>query len=355
MGSNFGDYLYAQMFQDFISLKVGFDNTYFYKNRLTLSSFFRSKLKNSKRCRISDADCLVYMPGGYFCGDDTKIRHYIYRFIRYYWVGLCCIIMNKPIIIVGVEVGPMKSCFLKKVEKLIFEKSKVLTVRNQESAVYVNAICGRHTNVIVTADPVFAIDTARFGCGKLPISVAKCNRKKMFLHVAPHLSSNQLILDKIVPVVNHFLSSHSEYQVFVGTDQYSDEQIQTVNSVVNVLPEENSPTGLFYEDAFDLWKVLSSMDLIVTYKLHVGVVGCYLGKSVVSFSGHTEKIKRIYHQLGEEDRTIPINDLNVENGTLLMEKKHNLVVKVPDEIVEAANRNMCILSECIDSLLESYS
>ena len=105
MGSNFGDYLFAETFQNAIAEKIGKENVYFfkgYKGRFGVSSFYAKHLKNDKTdYKIKDVDALVYMSGGYFCGNDKTLKDYLVRYLCYFRVGLKCIKKKKPIAVIG--------------------------------------------------------------------------------------------------------------------------------------------------------------------------------------------------------------------------------------------------------------
>lgn len=136
-GSNFGDYLLAQMFQDCVSEVVGIENVYWYNRFYSYSNFFKNHLHNDKNYRFSDIDMMVYISGGYFFGNDKKLKNYVARFFRYCLVGLQCILFKKPYIIIGMEAGPSKSRIIKRIQSYLIKKSRYISVRNQESYEYV--------------------------------------------------------------------------------------------------------------------------------------------------------------------------------------------------------------------------
>jgi len=139
-GTNFGDFLFAKMFQEFIGSKIGLKNTYFYDSKYALSDFFKHHLGYDRKYKLGEINALVYMSGGYFCGDDRTLRDYILRYLRYFHIGLKCIAKRIPIGIFAVEVGPTKNRIIRLVEKTILRKAAPLIVRNKESLEYCNSI-----------------------------------------------------------------------------------------------------------------------------------------------------------------------------------------------------------------------
>ena len=346
-GTNFGDYLFAEVFQNYIGEKIGRNNVYWYKSRYAYSDFFEKKLNNNNKCKFQELNGLVYISGGYFCGEDYTIKDYIFRFLRYFLIGYRFIITKKPYAIIGLEVGKSKSKVMNFVQKTILKHSRTLVVRNQESFDAVKQI--GINNVICTADTVFAFNDNFLKKYQIPGNIANYNGKILLLHINPRIEQNGIIKRKIVPIVNTFLERHSEYAVLLATDQYSVHQKEAEEDIASILKTDNI-LYYMYDKPFELCKVISLSDVIVTTKLHVGIVGAKLGRSVISFSGHSEKIKRLYSQLNEEERTISLKDLTYEEGVAIIEKYYNKPIQVDINVIRMAKQNFKFLDEFLDSL-----
>ena len=135
----------------------------------------------------------------------------------------------------------------------------------------------------------------------------------------------------------------------LGTDQYSPNMISVMENVRGYIQSNNVILNT-YSNPVSLCGVLDECSVIVTTKLHVGIVGAHLGKSVISFSGHTSKIKRLYEQLGLDDRSIPLNTLNTESGLSMLEKYYDKPITVDKEIIDSAKNNFKILNDFIDTI-----
>ncbi len=131
-GSNFGDFLFAKAFQDYVGGIVGKENVYWYNSRYAMSDFYASKLNNNQT-KLKNIDALVYISGGYFCGNDKTLKHTIIRYLSYFHVGMRCIAKKIPYAIIGLEVAIPKSRFMYKVQKKILKNASVIVVRNQNS------------------------------------------------------------------------------------------------------------------------------------------------------------------------------------------------------------------------------
>lgn len=343
-GTNFGDFLFARMFQNAVAECVGFENACWYSSRFAYSDFYRKHLNNNNTCKLKDIQGLVYISGGYFCGNDKKLRDYVIRYLSYFAVGLRCLLLKKPYGIFGLEVGKSKNFFINLIQKRLLTKAKIVIVRNQKS--YDEAIKYGVKNPILTADTVFAMERGLYADSAENEQVNNCEKKLLFMHIGAYQKKNDRIVEKIVPVVNGFLKNHPEYGVVVATDQDSPEQDQAVKAVAEQLQCDTIILN-HYDDPLALCKVIDKVDTVVTTKLHVGIVGALLNKSVISFSGHTEKIHRLYVELGEQDRTIPLADLNTETGIAMIEQFHDKPIVVSEQMKNKARLNMEYLKQFI--------
>jgi len=346
-GTNFGDFIFAKMFQEKLIQLVGKNNVYWYKSRYALSDFYANHLGYHQNYRLSNIDALVFISGGYFHGDDHCLKDYIIRYLRYFHVGICCLFHKIPFAIIAVEVGPTKNCVLRFVEKVILKHAKIVVVRNRESEYYASLMGAKQ--IICTADTVFAMERSLFVDITIPIEIETCEKRKLFLHINPTIEGNHDIIQKIVPIVNEFCSRHPEYAIVIGTDQYTNKQ----NDVFEFVRSQLKVSTIFlneYNYPLELCKVLEQCDVIVTHKLHVGIVGAYLSKSVVSFSGHTSKIERLYKQLNILERTTPLASLTLEKGLAIMEQNHNRPIRVPKNITNSAKQNLKYLADFIEQI-----
>lgn len=146
-GSNFGDFLFAKIFQDSVVKLVGHDNVFWYESRYNMSDFFRRHLKYNNKYKLKDIDALICISGGYFCGDDHTLKDYIIRYLSYFRLCIKCIRRKIPIAIIGVEVGKPKSKVMEIIQRYILKRASLLIVRNNESLVQLkeygitNGIC----------------------------------------------------------------------------------------------------------------------------------------------------------------------------------------------------------------------
>ncbi len=353
MGTNFGDFVFAKLFYDRVNELNKDGETYFYESKFAMSDFFKKRLKYEfvySRNSLLKSDALVYISGGYFGERKNSLKESILRFLRYMVVGLFFVFKKKPIAIIGVGAGPLSNRFLKLCCKKIFNHASVITVRDKESKDYLKEY-GVTNDIIVTTDSAqvlshfdFSIDIKQWIEGEF------VSEKYLFLHISLSQNANNLIIDKIVRPLNIFLKKHPEYGVVVGCDQYSKSSKEELRRVKNCLKCDN--ILLYnYDNPFSLCSVLNKMDFIITTKLHVGIIGATYSKSVISISGHSEKILRYYKQINQINRAIKLSKCSDEMVLKLIEKYHNIPISIDSKIYDLAVLNFDLLSNFINKVV----
>ena len=340
-GTNFGDYLFAKIFHEAVSRTVGEKNVIWHNSRYCLSDFYQRHLNYSPRkYSLKDIDMLVCISGGYFCGGDKTLWQYVARYLRYFHLCIRCILRKIPIAIIGVDVARSKAKLMDWIQKFILCRADVVIVRNKESYEQLKRYGVKEP--ICTADTAHVIKPADFKDCAVQEDVEQLQGKKLFFHVQ---ASSRNAAKQLIPTVDRFVKRHPEYSIVIGLDQYCSN-----DDFLNELAEAFSSDKVVinhYDNPMELCKVLSMMDLIVTPKLHVGIVGASLSKSVVSFSMHTEKIARFYHQLEEDGRTMSMQNFSDDVASNMLEKYHDVPIYVNEDIIKAAESNLEYLQKFI--------
>lgn len=326
-GTNFGDFLFAEAFQQEVGKLIGEDNVYWYESRYALSDFFKKYLNYDKKFNLNEIDGLICISGGYFCGNDKTIKNYIIRYLMYFRLCIKCIRKRIPFAIIGIEVGIPHNILMRKIQGYILKRCSLLVVRNEES--FKNLKVYGVKNAICTTDTAHAIvKNLSFNHKTKP----EC--KRMFIHIDP---SCVYIQKKLINPVNMFLNRHHEYEVFLGTDQKcnNEEVLEDYLKMINCRHKQL----VQYDYPTQLCNTLNDMNLIITPKLHVGIVGATLSKSVISFSIHSEKIKRFYHQLNEENRTLAMNEFDENRALEMLEEYHDKKIILDESILKMSYKN----------------
>jgi polysaccharide pyruvyl transferase WcaK-like protein len=349
-GSNFGDYLFADIFwHKLLDCNKDGENLFFEFPRFGLGSYFRDELKYTHKQTIYDvlnADVLVYFSGGYFGQRTTSLKESLRRFIRYLPVGILFVLRKKPILVLGVGGGPITNKLLRKAFCSVLTHSTAITVRDEETADYFRSY-GVKTQIHVTSDTAQVITSNSLppldDATKIFLEEKFKGKGIIFLHALDSRSGDKEFSEKIIPSLNKFLERHQEYGVIIGFDGVCSNSIDDLNIRTNLVCE--SIYCYNYQHPWHLCSLLNEVDMIITPKLHVGIVGSALSKSVISFPIHSEKTKRYYNQIGEAERCISLKDVTTTVVDNMLELYHNKMISLPANVIQAANKNLEVLEE----------
>lgn len=348
-GTNFGDCLFAGMFYERLIQTFGYESVFFYDIRpFGIGNHLKEVIHYDKRMKLSDykkIDALVYISGGYFGDSSKSLKGSIIRYLRYLIVGLYAIKHDIRVYVIGLEVGPIHYKFVKRGIKKILENAKLVIVRNEDSLKYVLGLDVQ--GAICTADSALSISSGDY-MGKESSStiqlLKQVNKKIVFLHMLPYDTNDDRLINKIVNPVIKFIESHKDYCIIYGTD--GGKMVNNLDFLDKLCEERNILIYRHqYTNWYDMCYFLSKVDIIVTRKLHVGILGSKFHKSIISTPMHLYKTMRFYKQIGEEDRCIEYDKLTNESIYDLLLKYAEKKVSVPDAIVELSNKNIDLLVE----------
>lgn len=359
-GTNFGDFLFANMFFDKIStVNTKGENLFFEFPKIGLSTFFRREMNYTKKISTKDiftSDMLVYISGGYFGERSGSLKENIIRIIRYAMLGGIFRLRNKPIIIIGIGGGPLSNKLLRYSMCKLLAYASLVTVRDNETADYFKSY-GLKKELIVTSDTAQLVSSDKIP--NLDIDVHKSvasifrDKKIIFFHLNNMNEKNSIFKDDFINALNSFLDRHNDYGVIIGSDE--DLQISNYEAIIREKINTDAFYMYSYKNPWQLCALLDKVDLIITPKLHVGIIGATLSKSVISFSIHYEKVRRYYKQIGEQERCIPFDLVSQEIIEKQLEKFHEKKIRLDQTILEAANQNFEMLENRILSEIQEGS
>jgi polysaccharide pyruvyl transferase WcaK-like protein len=331
---NFGDMLFTRIMADYLGDKCQF-------RYYLLSDYARNFIKKTKISDfpICEAEALVYMPGGFF-GDrhDTSLYTTYLWFKRYFPIGLKFAFLRKPILILGVGAGPCKYTFMKSIIKYISKRANKVIVREDDSAEFLKKL---GVDCIVTSDLAQTITDY-----ELPVVQLNCTKKKKIL---VHINQNKWAADKVLPAVQQFYEKHKEeYNIIVASDQVCPDDY-AIYEKIKTFAEADS---FFYKygDPFELCSVIEQSDVVVTYKLHVGIVACSYGKSVIAVPEHYKKVERYYKHIGYPERVLPLYRANSQTIFNMLEDYAEVPIQIPAAIIDSAYENFDELKNYIEAL-----
>lgn len=343
--SNYGDYLFAELFYTTLRNK-GVQAEFYNHPKYGISSFFAEHLGYTpKECglkeMVKECDAFVFFSGGYFTEPSVKgllaETHHIHRYL---YPASFFMKVGKPIYALGVGAGPFKDAAFSKKARTILNYAAKVTVRNEESLRYCEEF-GIRNDIQVTADTALVI---REFLEKEKQNVLKFEMEEGTKMLLFHIDSNAQVTEKmreiIVPAVTRFLKEHSDYRLYLAADGVKkDRHYQDYEAMFGGF----DPIVLKYDDPWKLTRQIERADLIVTTKLHVGIVGSALGRSVVSFPFVSNKTTRFYRQIGEADRCVPLSEITSEQAYQMLETYQDKTIVIPQELIDKAKLNLELL------------
>lgn len=347
--SNFGDVLFAQLFYE-ETIRSGNQAFFFNWPRIGVGEHLLEYLKidnNESPFSFMRADAFVLMSGGYL-GINPKtgtIKNEIKIFLRYLLPAYFFRLTRKPLYIMGVGGGPLNSRIVRRLACRLMERAKLVYVRDQETKDYFVSH-GVKRDIRVTSDTALLLANRQHTFSRLYHTPRwkNANTKIIFIHLTFSKTETEHFTGKLIPAVNDFIKQHPEYGVSVGFDHLKSDIIhKDFKTKVLSAFETDKVFDFIYENPQNLCEMLMASDLIITPKLHVGIVGAVFSKSVLSFPIHAEKVPRFYQQIGEPGRCLPLQELSQGAALQMLEVYHDRLITIPQELRLAAEKNLDFL------------
>ena len=340
--SNYGDYIFAELFMDALKTK-GHEVLFYSHPKYGISDYFAKYLRVAPDRRnykkdLKLIDCFIFISGGYFVeprkpGVLSEYKHYC----RYLKPAMSLLRCGKPIYILGVGAGPFKNKRFSRSARKIINYASVVTVRDEESKQYCDQF-GIYNDIIVTSDTALLIgEYLNNKKQEIPKFNIDEGRKMLLFHIDSNQEVKEKISSTIAPAIIRFLNDNPEYKLFLAADGVKDDVLyEEYRSTF----AEAHPTVLIYDNPWELTRQIERADLIVTTKLHMGIVGSALGRSVVSFPFVPQKTKRFYKQIGEPDRCVSLTDITTDKVYGMLEAFKKRRIQVPNEFIKKARLNL---------------
>lgn len=345
--TNFGDALFAKLFYETLNTKNN-EVDFLSAPHIGISDFFRKEIGYDKHVgffKVLHSDVLVMMSGGYL-GDDTfSLKNSIMRYIRYYFLTGVFQLLRKPVYFVGVGGGPLYSKWLQRIVANVLNKAKYISVRDKETYDYMIEY-GVKNKMVITSDTALVLTSDAIDTKKLSEN-ALTGEKYLFFHYVSKKSLEQKIAENVIPAINKFLIEHENYKVIFGCDEVKNIEDMLSSSCYKLLPEGRVILNE-YIGVKQLCEVLNSVDFIITPKLHVGIVGAALNKSVISFPIHREKTERFYRQIQQGGRSLHLDKLTTEIAYDKINEYYDKPIIISEEIRNSAISNLDVLKTLCD-------
>lgn len=342
--SNYGDYIYGELIYDY--LRDRGINTKFFQP----SIFFKENLidyEKMKDINRKNLNGIIYIPGGYFGeGHNARFRDNVIQFLRFLPLGLWASYFKIPIAVVGVGAGPNKCRFMNWGIKRICKKAQLVIVRDKESYISLKRLWPK-ANIVESFDMIVTKQYERKELTTQIEEILKQAQGKRILLV--HYNHSIEALEKFVEAVKIFLSKNQDYFVVVTSDTMMDFEKEYYQKFKKKLCEKSA--CFCYKDPKELTTLLNYIDVVLTCKLHVGVVAATLHKSVIAVACHPEKTKRFYEAIDEGERCISLFDSTSQDILQALEILHSKNINIPAKIVDKANISWTMIDEFLEEVL----
>lgn len=343
-GDNFGDTLFVQLFVEWIK-EIGE-----YKAGNIVLPFASNRAR--KLVNVSDikgikslikSRCIIFIGGGYFGEPKPKAHIWHARlFVRHLSVALFSMALKKPYIFVGIGAGPLTNTITKKITVLVCNRSNKVVVRDIESKEYLIEYGVDNSKILVTADSVLSIQ---------PRNLYDKNESEV-VKIGIHLPSLVVHagLSEVVTDLKKFCSSLDNYKLYSFKDFYKEGFQDAVEPILKDAFQGEKIEHIEYVNPNQLIDQIGKFDILLTNKLHVGIIGLTQKVHTVSFAIHP-KVRRLYNQLGLSKYTVPLNEY--KEGMLLemLNNWQDNNQDIPKEIIDSAMKNKDIVKSFIQSIL----
>lgn len=332
---NFGDDLLRQIL---------IDNLLEYDNTLEIVDYSKTTtLKEMNKCEF-----FIFIPGGYlgyierwYSGSFKKTMQ---RVSRYYYPGLKAVFLKKKIILLAQGIGPYEYPVLDKMLGLIAKKAVLISVRDQKGKRLLQKSGVDKKKIYVTADTAQTLTAHNF--------IKECRESKKIKEnyagktvIFIHYSNIKEYLKNVYQATKELFFTRDDICFVIGADDGSD--YADVKKFASRFPRNRCMT-YDYKSVSQLVTIINSVDCVITGKFHVGIVGCTLSKSVLSFSVQYAKTSLYYDQIGYPERCVNIFDISYKKVKESIDHFYAEKIEIPDNILKKADYNYNLLRKVID-------
>lgn len=296
---NFGDQLLIAKYQNWVEEAVPNADT----QRLSYDGVLN--FRKHAREAIRTADLLVFVGGGYFSQKifpgNNAVRN---AALEHAWgirndslYGVAFRESQRlavPHIVSGVEVGPVRNVRFKRTIQTLFDTAEFASVRSAQSRDYLRSIGVRRLPAVHLDS---ALGTNHSEAARLSLGPKNNLRVGLHIHHMPAHDDRHSLLT-LLDQVRAAAKIPVKFELVF--DQLVQNKFPTAALEVAQRLEENPGVDRVhrYVNAEHLTSTLAELDLLVTTKLHAGIVMRSLSKPVISL-GYQIKTGRFYQSIGE--------------------------------------------------------
>lgn len=285
---------------------------------------------------------LIFCGGGYF---GEKPKHHqqwaIRNFLRHGLIGLIAILFHIPIAIIGVEFGPISSCWFRRFCLWLARHASIIVVRNEESLTFLSS----HgiQNAILSADAVLTLSDV----------IKPNNEIDGKTKIVLHLPQNEVsLLPLIKSITEKAKEVFSVFDFILISDSkrrwFDDSSFATARAYLD--REGINYTIQPYETCMKLIHTINSSQYTFTTKLHVGITSLALGKNTFSVWEHP-KTPRLHKMANNEHNCVALSAINSDIGSRLESFFRSSPYVLNQRLIELARGNRIELEHFLHTTL----
>ncbi len=256
---------------------------------------------------------IVFFGGGYL-GErpNKKMIWNIRLLIRHLSIGLLAVLLKKHFIFIGVGAGPLTNSLTRKIVVFLSNKSEKIIVRDDESYNFLLEYGVDKEKLGTTADSILLLeesDVDEYWNEKYKKELM-IEESVNTTYIGVHLqasSSKEEKLKLIIEDLKEYCGNLKDYKIVVFNDTYRKTPNNRSLNLVYEKFDKEKVMNIEYLNPDQLIAVINNLDIVITTKLHCGIVANCLGKYTLSVSVHDKTI-RLYKQLKLQERNVSISD-----------------------------------------------
>ena len=250
---------------------------------------------------------------------------------------------KKNMIVLGIGAGPLNNFLMRKGVKKICDSSKLVTTRDNTSYQCLKKISSNN-QIFETGDLILTYKVQMLKNRSKQISeiLKNANGKKIFII---HFNHDIVALNKFAAAINIFNINNDEYYYVVTSDSILESELENISKF-----KEKANFDFYhfiYKDPYELSSLLNESSIVLTSKLHVGVVSALLNKSVIVAACHYDKTKRFYEQIGCSDRCVNLYNSSDKAISELIDEKKTKKIIIPAEEIKKSQLTWELLNDFI--------
>lgn len=266
--------------------------------------------------------------GGYF-GPTRHLRGSTKAFLKYAIIARIAGVKDIPCCIIGTGLGPVTTKLGCWAVRSVLKRARRICLRDVESVQCARKLCPS-ADMLATADMVLS------GCVEVDRDKPR-KLKRVGVHLGPKVE-RCIDLGPLAQAVRRIDDDGAEVVFVVDTTPRG---VDLTEAPEKIKQESGLDLQVVpYTGVDGLLETLAGLDMVLTTKLHVGMVAYSQGVFPLSIAAHL-KTRRFYRQVGLEEFTFDLTDDGVQQATdalIHMRRNPGAVAGLLNERREAARQ-----------------